>query len=95
MQNKNHIKESVKDACKLAKLELNKDEIENVERSLHSILDWIAQIEEVQCDFCPIDDTPLRSLREDFVNDGGIRDEILSTAPAKRYGYIVLPKVIE
>ena len=34
-------------------------------------------------------------LREDVVNDGNIRDEILANAPEAHHGFFAVPKVIE
>jgi len=34
-------------------------------------------------------------LREDEVNDGNIRDEVLADAPEAQHGFFAVPKVIE
>jgi aspartyl-tRNA(Asn)/glutamyl-tRNA(Gln) amidotransferase subunit C len=34
-------------------------------------------------------------LREDRVNDGNIRDEVLANAPEAQHGFFAVPKVIE
>ena len=34
-------------------------------------------------------------LREDEVNDGNIRDEVLANAPEAQHGFFAVPKVIE
>jgi aspartyl-tRNA(Asn)/glutamyl-tRNA(Gln) amidotransferase subunit C len=34
-------------------------------------------------------------LRDDVVNDGNIRDEILANAPEAQHGFFAVPKVIE
>jgi aspartyl-tRNA(Asn)/glutamyl-tRNA(Gln) amidotransferase subunit C len=34
-------------------------------------------------------------LRDDIVNDGNIRDEVLANAPEAQHGFFAVPKVIE
>ena len=39
-------------------------------------------------------DLPLR-LRDDVVNDGNVRDDVLKNAPDAQHGFFAVPKVIE
>ena len=34
-------------------------------------------------------------LRDDVVNDGNIRDDVLANAPEAQHGFFAVPKVIE
>ena len=34
-------------------------------------------------------------LREDVVNDGNVRDDVLANAPEAMEGFFVVPKVVE
>ncbi len=82
----------------LARLKIPEAEQRQVAGELSKILDWVAQLNEV--DVAGIEpltggnDTALR-WREDVVNDGGKADDILANAPAKTAGFFTVPKVIE
>lgn len=65
---------------------------------LNHILQWVAQLAEVDTESTePMTsvvamDTP---MREDVVNDGDCRDDVLANAPEAADGFFVVPKVIE
>ncbi len=73
-------------------------ELERLVPELNNILGWVEQLGEVNTDgvepLTAVIDQKLR-LREDVVNDGNIRDEVLANAPQAQHGFFAVPKVIE
>jgi len=65
---------------------------------LNNILGWVEQLGEVNTDgvepLATVVDQKLR-LRDDIVNDGNIRTEVLENAPEAQHGFFAVPKVIE
>ena len=88
----------VRHVAKLARLALGEAEIARMVPELNQILDWVEQLGEVDTDgvepLTAVIDIPTR-LRDDVVNDGGIRDKILLNAPDAQHGFFAVPKVIE
>ena len=88
----------VRHVAKLARLALGEAEIARMVPELNNILDWVEQLGEVDTDgvepLTAVIDIPER-LRDDVVNDGGIRDKILLNAPDAQHGFFAVPKVIE
>ena len=84
--------------AKLARIGMSDAEIEALVPELNNILGWVEQLGEVDTDgvepLTAVIDQKLR-LRDDVVNDGGIRDEILANAPEAPHGFFAVPKVIE
>ena len=84
--------------AKLARIGMSDAEIEALVPELNNILGWVEQLGEVDTDgvepLTAVIDQKLR-LRDDVVNDGGIRDEILANAPEAQHGFFAVPKVIE
>ena len=90
--------QQVRHVAKLARLALGEAEIARMVPELNQILDWVEQLGEVDTDgvepLTAVIDIPTR-LRDDVVNDGGIRDKILANAPDAQHGFFAVPKVIE
>ena len=90
--------QQVRHVAKLARLALGEAEIARMVPELNQILDWVEQLGEVDTDgvepLTAVIDIPTR-LRDDIVNDGGIRDKILLNAPDAQHGFFAVPKVIE
>ena len=90
--------QQVRHVAKLARLALGEAEIARMVPELNQILDWVEQLAEVDTDgvepLTAVIDIPTR-LRDDVVNDGGIRDKILLNAPDAQHGFFAVPKVIE
>ena len=90
--------QQVRHVAKLARLALGEAEIARMVPELNNILDWVEQLGEVNTDgvepLTAVIDIPTR-LRDDIVNDGGIRDKILLNAPDAQHGFFAVPKVIE
>lgn len=90
--------EKVRHIAGLARIGMSDAEIEALVPELNNILGWVEQLAEVNTDgvepLTAVIDQKLR-LREDVVNDGNIRDEVLANAPEAQHGFFAVPKVIE
>jgi aspartyl-tRNA(Asn)/glutamyl-tRNA(Gln) amidotransferase subunit C len=90
--------EQVRHIAKLARIAMSEDEIERLAPELNNILGWVEQLGEVDTDgvepLTAVIDQKLR-LRDDIVNDGNVRDDVLANAPEAQHGFFAVPKVIE
>jgi aspartyl-tRNA(Asn)/glutamyl-tRNA(Gln) amidotransferase subunit C len=90
--------EQVRHIARLARIAMSDEEIERLAPELNNILGWVEQLGEVNTDgvepLTAVIYQPLR-LRDDVVDDGDIRDEILANAPEAQHGFFAVPKVIE
>lgn len=90
--------EQVRHIAKLARIAMSDGEIERLAPELNNILGWVEQLAEVNTDgiepLTAVIDQKLR-LRDDVVNEGNIREEILANAPEAQHGFFAVPKVIE
>src|SRR3954447_26903733 len=82
----------------LARIRVEPEQATAMARELSHILDWIAQLDEVDT----ADVEPMRSVmniktpwRADSVSDGGKTDQVLRNAPRRHGAYFVVPKVVE
>ena len=77
---------------------MSEDELEKLVPELNNILGWVEQLGEVDTDgvepLTAVIDQKLR-LRDDVVNDGNTRDDVLANAPEAQHGFFAVPKVIE
>jgi aspartyl-tRNA(Asn)/glutamyl-tRNA(Gln) amidotransferase subunit C len=90
--------EQVRHIAKLARIAMSDEELERLLPELNNILGWVEQLGEVNTDgieaLTAVIDQKLR-LRDDVVNDGNIRDDVLANAPDAQHGFFAVPKVIE
>jgi aspartyl-tRNA(Asn)/glutamyl-tRNA(Gln) amidotransferase subunit C len=90
--------EQVRHIAKLARIAMSDAELERLVPELNNILGWVEQLGEVDTDgvepLATVVDQKLR-LRDDVVNDGNIREEVLANAPEAQHGFFAVPKVIE
>jgi aspartyl-tRNA(Asn)/glutamyl-tRNA(Gln) amidotransferase subunit C len=90
--------EQVRHIAKLARLAVSEEEVERLVPELNNILGWVEQLGEVDTDgvepLATVIENKLR-LREDTVNDGDCRDDVLANAPDAQHGFFAVPKVIE
>ena len=88
----------VRHIAKLARIAMSEEELERLVPELNNILGWIEQLGEVDTDgvepLTAVIDQKLR-LRDDAVNDGQCREEVLANAPDAQHGFFAVPKVIE
>lgn len=90
--------DQVRHIARLARIKMSDEEIEALAPELNNILGWIEQLGEVNTDgvepLTAVIENKLR-LRDDVVNDGNCRDEVLANAPGAEHGFFAVPKVIE
>ena len=90
--------QQVRHIAKLARIGMSDAEIEALVPELNNILGWVEQLGEVNTNgvepLTAVIDQKLR-LRDDVVNDGDIRDDVLANAPEAQHGFFAVPKVIE
>lgn len=90
--------QQVRHIAKLARIGMSDAEIEALVPEINNILGWVEQLSEVNTEgvepLATVIDQKLR-LREDVVNDGNIREEVLANAPEAQHGFFAVPKVIE
>lgn len=90
--------ETIKKIGRLARLKINDNDIEPLCQDLSHILDWVAQLDEVNAqDVEPMTSVNIESMpmRQDAVNDGQIAGEILKNAPDAQMNMFVVPRVVE
>ena len=89
---------TVKKVAGLARIAMSDAEVEKMVPEFNNILKWVEQLGEVDTDgvepLTAVIDNELR-LRDDVVNDGNCRDDILKNAPEAQHGFFAVPKVIE
>jgi aspartyl-tRNA(Asn)/glutamyl-tRNA(Gln) amidotransferase subunit C len=90
--------DQVRHVAKLARIAMSDVEVEALVPEFNNILGWVEQLAEVDTDgiepLTAVIDNKLR-LRDDVVNDGDVRDDILKNAPDAQHGFFAVPKVIE
>ena len=91
-------KDKIKHTAKLARISLDEKKTDDLSKDLSNIFKFIEKLNKANTEnvkpLSSILDHSLRS-REDKVNDGNIRDQILENAPNKNENFFIVPKVIE
>jgi len=89
---------TVRKIAHLARLEVAEERLAPLADEMNGILHWIEQLNEVDVEgispMASVEDVPT-PVREDVVNDGNIRDDILANAPKTEEGFFVMPKAVE
>ncbi len=89
---------TVKKVASLARIAISDSDAERLAPELNNILGWIEQLGEVDTSsvepMTAVIPNQLR-LRDDVVNDGGMREAVLANAPQAEHGFFTVPKVIE
>ena len=90
--------EQVRHIAKLARMAMSDGEVEAIVPELNAILGWVEQLSAVDTDgvepLSAVIDLKQR-LRDDVIDDGGVRDKVLANAPEAQHGFFAVPKVIE
>lgn len=90
--------EQVRHVAKLARIAMSAAEVEAMVPEFNNILQWVEQLAEVDTEgvepLTAVIANDLR-LRDDVVNDGDVRDDLLKNAPDAQHGFFAVPKVIE
>jgi len=91
-------RDTVAKIAKLARIRIEAEQMEPLAAELSNILGWIEQLNELDTEGV----APMTSvveieapLREDEVNDGDCRDQVLANAPDVAEGFFLVPKVVE
>ena len=88
----------VRHIAKLARIAMSDSEVEAMVPELNAILGWVEQLAAVDTEgvepLTAVIDQKLR-LRDDVIDDGGVRDKVLANAPDAQHGFFAVPKVIE
>lgn len=91
-------KEEIRNIAKLARIQLDEQQIGHFTQELNQILDWVAMLAEVDTkgvvEMTSVEVLAL-PMRKDEVTDGNIQDQILANAPVHAYDCFVVPKVVE
>ena len=91
-------KATVARIARLARINVPEDRQEELVGELNGILDWIAELDEVDTSAVePLASVTGHSLprRSDEVTDGNRVDEVLANVPETAGGFFVVPKVVE
>lgn len=88
----------VRQIADLAKIHINEAETDELCRELGSIIQWVAQLDEVDTNGVePMDSVAFGSLplRHDIVTDGNCAQDILANSSDAVDGFFSVPKVVE
>jgi aspartyl-tRNA(Asn)/glutamyl-tRNA(Gln) amidotransferase subunit C len=84
--------------ARLARIAITEEEAERLEHELSGILDWVAQLDELDTSAVePMTRVAAMAMkkREDVVTDGFCAADILKNAPVVDDHYFVVPKIVE
>ena len=91
-------KNQVKKVAKLSRISLDDDKINSLSKDLDSILTFVEKLNELDTKeiktLKSIADKTLEA-RNDIVDDGKIKNDILKNSPDKNEDFFIVPKVIE
>lgn len=90
--------DQVRHIAKLARIAMSEEELGRLVPELNAIIGWVEQLGEVDTEgvepLTAVIEQKLR-LRDDVIDDGNIRDDVLANAPEAQHGFFAVPKVIE
>ena len=91
-------KNQVKKVAKLSRISLDDKKIDSLSKDLDSILTFVEKLNELDTKeiktLKSIADKTLEA-RNDIVDDGKIKNDILKNSPEKNEDFFIVPKVIE
>ncbi len=91
-------KNQVKKVAKLSRISLDDKKIDSLSKDLDSILTFVERLNELDTKdiktLKSITDKTLEA-RNDIVDDGKIKNDILKNSPEKNEDFFIVPKVIE
>jgi aspartyl-tRNA(Asn)/glutamyl-tRNA(Gln) amidotransferase subunit C len=89
---------TVRRIARLARIAISDEEAARLEKELSGILDWVAQLDELDTSAVPpmtrVEAMTMKK-REDVVTDGFCADDIVKNAPKVDDHYFVVPKIVE
>jgi len=88
---------TVRRIARLSRIAITDDEARRLEQELSGILDWVAQLNEIDTSAVePMTRVAMKiKMRKDEVTDGFCADDILMNAPKVDDHYFVVPKIVE
>ncbi len=91
-------KSQVKKVAKLSRISVDDNKINSLSKDLDSILTFVEKLNELDTKeiktLKSISDKTLEA-RNDIVDDGKIKNDILKNSPEKNEDFFIVPKVIE
>ena len=90
--------QDVRDIAKLAKLQINQDELDRYKQDLSRILEFVEQMNQADVDNIEPMAHPqdmMQPLRADEVGETNQREKFQKIAPATQDGLYLVPQVIE
>jgi len=91
-------KNSTLKLAKLARLSLNDEQLNSLEKDLTSIVSFIDQLKEINTDKIDPTSNSLDQdliLREDIAENSLSNEDLLKNVPESELGFFVVPKVLE
>ena len=91
-------KNQVKKVAKLSRISLEDNKIDSLARDLDSILTFVEKLNELDTkEIKTLKSITNKTLeaRNDIVDDGKIKNDILKNSPEKNEDFFIVPKVIE
>ena len=91
-------KNQVKKVAKLSRISLDDKKLESLSKDLVSILNFVDQLNKLDTSkVIPLSSVLDKTLvpRNDKINDGEKKNEILKNSPNKNEDFFIVPKVIE
>ena len=85
----------IKHIAKLARLRIEDDEMEEVQKKMLSVLEMVENLPEITGKSSGLDRENPMELRKDEVKPSMKRDLILANAPEPRSGCLLVPKTVE
>ncbi len=90
--------EDIRDIAKLAKLQINEDELDRYKQELSRILEFVEQMNQADVENIEPMAHPqdmIQPLRVDEITETNLREKFQCIAPATQDGLYLVPKVIE
>ena len=91
-------KNQVKKVAKLSRISLDDSKLESLSKDLASILNFVEELNKLDTkETKPLSSIVEKTLtpRNDKVNDGKLKNEILKNSPDKNEDFFIVPKVVE
>ena len=91
-------RDEVSKVAQLAKLKLNKEQIDNHATQIEKILDYINQLEKIDTNNVPCTTRAIEvinNFRSDSIEKYIDRDDILDLAPSREDDFFKVPKIIK
>ena len=91
-------KNQVKKVAKLSRISLDGNKIDSLSKDLDSILTFVERLNELDTkEIKTLKSITNKTLeaRNDIVDDGKIKNDILKNSPEKNEDFFIVPKVIE